>query len=153
MLHFREEGVIFTITLWQWCLEALFNLITFIFQIFLKEKNRMVDHTFLLMCVFMSCIVLPTFYFTSGRAFRRVLKSDELFRTLWKAYTHNLWEWRLKTDEWRLMNEDWWMKADERSLMNEGWRMKKREETLNEKNEEVTVCVQNTNLIKVKSIR
>ena len=133
MLYFRDEGVIFTITLWQWCLEALFNLITFIFQIFLKEKNRMVDHTFLLMCVFMSCIVLPTFYFTSGRAFRRVLKTEGFVSTMWKAYTHNLnWEWRLKNKRmknqvWSFKNADWRLKYEDWRMMDEDCKMKDEE--------------------------
>ena len=116
MLYFREEGVIFAITLWQWCLEAFFNLTIFIFQYFFKEMNRMIDHTFLLMGIVMSTVVLPSFYFMSGRAFRRVLKTEGFFRTMWKAYTHNLnWmmneDWRMKTDKWSLENEDWRMKT------------------------------------------
>ena len=126
----------------------------------------MVDHIFLVMCIFMACIVLPTFYFTSGKAFRRVLKTEGLFRTLWKAYTHNLWKWRWNTDvqrrknevrrtneewgggwlsmktarmqieEWKLMNEEW-------SLMNEEWWMNTEEwrKRRNDKNEEVTVQI------------
>ena len=125
LLYSRDEGVIFTITLWQWCLEAIFNLTIFIFQFFFKEKSRMVDHTFLLMSIFMSCIVLPSFYFTSGRAFRRVLKTEGFVTTMWKAYTHNLnWEWRLKTEGGRMKNEAWSLKTEEWELKTEGWWMK-----------------------------
>ena len=132
LLYSRDEGVIFTITLWQWCLEAIFNLTIFIFQFFFKEKSRMVDHTFLLMSIFMSCIVLPSFYFTSGRAFRRVLKTEGFVRTMWKAYTHNLnWELRLKLDGWRTKfevsrNANWRLKYENWSIKTEveGWSMK-----------------------------
>ena len=105
ILSFREEGVIFAITLWQWCIEAFFNLTILVFQYFFKEMNRMIDHTFLLMGIVMSTVVLPLFYFMSGRAFRRVLKTEGFFKTMWKAYTHDL-NW-MKTDEWRLKNEEW----------------------------------------------
>ena len=124
LLYFREEGVIFAITLWQWCLEAFFNLTIFIFQYFFKEMNRMIDHTFLLMGIVMSTVVLPSFYFMSGRAFRRVLKTEGFLKTMWKAYTHNLnWESWMKTEEckWRLMKEDWRMKINEWRLVNEDW--------------------------------
>ena len=90
LIYFREEGVIFAVTFWQWFIEFVFNVTIFIFLAFFKDKNRMVDHTFLLIGIFMSYNVLPAFYFTSGKSFRRVLKSEGLVRTVWKALTHNL---------------------------------------------------------------
>ena len=82
--------MIFAITFWQWCTEVLFAFALFVFFAFFKEKSRMVDHTVLLMSIFMSTVILPSFYFMSGKSFRRVLKTDGFFRTMWKAFTHNL---------------------------------------------------------------
>ena len=117
ILSFREEGVIFAITLWQWCIEAFFNLTILVFQYFFKEMNRMIDHTFLLMGIVMSTVVLPSFYFMSGRAFRRVLKTEGFFKTMWKAYTHDLnWmmneDWRMKAEEWRMrLKIEYWVNS------------------------------------------
>ena len=82
--------MIFAITFWQWCTEVLFALALFIFFAFFKEKSRMVDHTVLLMSILMSTVILPSFYFMSGKSFRRVLKTEGFFKTMWKAFTHNL---------------------------------------------------------------
>ena len=50
----------------------------------------MVDHTFLLVGSVVGYIVLPSFYFTSGKSFRRVLKAEGFVKAMWKAFTHKL---------------------------------------------------------------
>ena len=84
---FRDEGVIVSITYWQWALELTFNLLMILFHSYVRGNERRMDDWIGISMFFFGFVVLPAFYFLADVRFRRVLDQQSIHVALWMALT------------------------------------------------------------------
>ena len=89
LLFNRDEGVIVSITYWQWAVEFSFNFLMILFHSLVRGEERRMDDWIGVTMFFFGFVVLPSFYFLADVKFRRVLEQNPVHVALWIALTQN----------------------------------------------------------------
>ena len=82
-LHFRNDGIIIAITVWQVVVESTSNVGFFIAHEFISSEQHKLIIT--LVGLFITYVILPSFYFLGDNRFRLTLKDKGILRSIWTA--------------------------------------------------------------------
>ena len=87
-LHFifRDDGIIFAVTFWQWIAELVISGIM-VFLHINRGKNQALDHFILLFLGFLAYVFFPAFYLMADSKFRRTLEAKGLKKAIISALT------------------------------------------------------------------
>ena len=81
--HFRNDGIIIAITAWQVAVEST-SIIAFTIALELISFNQL-KLIILLLQLFISYVILPSFYFLADSRFRIALKDKGILKSIWAA--------------------------------------------------------------------
>ena len=79
------EGIVVTITMWQWCFEFFGGLVFLIFTALAYGESRTQDHFAAITNIILNHICIPFFYFLADSSFRNALSQEGLICATWKA--------------------------------------------------------------------
>ena len=85
----RDEGMVISITYWQWAVEFVFNISMVIFHLSIRGDKRKTDHVIGVAMFLFGFVILPSFYFLADIRFRRAIDQKGLKQALWLALTQS----------------------------------------------------------------
>ena len=90
-IHFRDDGIIFAVTFWQWIWELLISLVIapLAFNMWFIE-HRFLEHLLLLTITFLSYVLFPSFCLMADRKFRREVKEKGFVKGVFLAFTQKI---------------------------------------------------------------
>ena len=81
--HFRNNGIIIAITVWQVVVETISTIGFVIAHEFISGHHHKLILT--LPQLFITYVILPSFYFLGDNRFRLAVKDKGIFRSIWTA--------------------------------------------------------------------
>ena len=81
--HFRNDGIVIAITVWQVVVESISTIGFVIAQEFISANQHKLILT--LVQLFITYVILPSFYFLGDNRFRIAVKDKGIFRSIWTA--------------------------------------------------------------------
>jgi hypothetical protein len=82
-LFCSEDGIVTTITIWQWILEFILNIAFIIFVNTFLGLNKFLDQTLGILTAGINLIILPGFYLLADHQFRLEVIDHGFFKALW----------------------------------------------------------------------
>ena len=81
--HFRNDGIVIAITVWQVVVESISTIGFVIAHEFISGHHHKLILT--LVQLFITYVILPSFYFLGDNRFRLTLKDNGILRSIWTA--------------------------------------------------------------------
>ena len=85
-LFFRDDGIVFAVTFWQWIWEMIISAVVLSLQYNITE-HRFLEHLLLLTLLFVSYVFFPSFCLMADCKFRRVVEEKGFIKAVLLAFT------------------------------------------------------------------